>query len=98
MKGKRPFLSPPANKTTKVLIRLLHREEWVYAKDRNKPVIKFGLNGHALEAGNRENGKWYRAADWLSNGAGFPEEDWGSADSPPNAFQAGKWRDACWIA
>ncbi|KAK0648323.1 hypothetical protein B0T16DRAFT_408018 [Cercophora newfieldiana] len=73
-------------------------EEWVWGKNRDRPVIKFGADGHGLEANMNQIGKWYRAADWLSNANGFPDDDWATANAPPPAFEAGRWFDLCWVA
>jgi len=73
-------------------------DESNWQKNLENPVVKFGLNGHGLEANYNGLGKWYRARDWLSDGAGFPVADWGQADSPPNTFESGQPRDLCWVA
>ncbi|KAK3314855.1 hypothetical protein B0H66DRAFT_605772 [Apodospora peruviana] len=70
--------------------------EWNWRKNAENPIIKFGYDGHGLEANYKSLGKWYRARDWLVDGANFPVTSWGKADSPPNTFEGGGTRDLCW--
>lgn len=67
-----------------------HAYDWEWAIVKWELVIKFGADGHGLEANYNSLRKWYRARDWVWNGKDFPLTDWGKADSSPNTFEAGK--------
>ncbi|KAL6691380.1 hypothetical protein J3F84DRAFT_386987 [Trichoderma pleuroticola] len=67
-----------------------------WRKDASHPVVFFSRDGHGLSTSTADIGQWYWADDWLADGSNFPARNWGSADSPPNTFEANGSHDLCW--
>ncbi|KAM7198692.1 hypothetical protein V8F20_006007 [Naviculisporaceae sp. PSN 640] len=72
--------------------------EWT--KNGNRPIIKFGWDGHGLEADIRNNKKWFNGRDWVSNteGVNFSQYNWGKANSNPDTFAPWGSHDLCYVA